>query len=85
MCLKDLFLGPLLFALFINDLCVVVKYSLLDLYADDAEMHCSHSDLSIVEARLQSDLDDVTQWLCSSRLCLNVVKSAYRWPSENCK
>ena len=40
-------LGPLLFALFINDL---VKYSLLDLYADDAEMHCSRSDLSVVEA-----------------------------------
>ena len=38
-------LGPLLFALFINDLSVVVKYSLLDLYADDTEMHCSHSDL----------------------------------------
>ena len=68
-------LGPLLFAMFINDLSVVVKYSLLDLYADDAEMHCSHSDFSVVEAQLQSDFDDVTQWLCSSRLCLNVVKS----------
>ena len=24
---------------------------------------------------MQSDLDDVTQWLCSSQLCLNVAKS----------
>ena len=40
-------------------LSIVVKYSLLDLYADDAEMHCSH--LCVVEAHLQSDLDDVTQ------------------------
>jgi len=53
----------------------VVKYSMLDLYADDAEMHCSHSDLSVVESYLQSDLDAVTHWLCSSQLCLNVVKS----------
>ena len=33
-----------LFALYINDLPTVVKYYSLDLYADDAEMHCSHSD-----------------------------------------
>ena len=51
----------------------VVKYSILDLYADDAEMHSSHSDLGVVETclqrGLQSDLDDVAQWLCSSRVC----------------
>ena len=29
-----------------NDLPIVVKYSSLDLYADDGELHCSHSDLS---------------------------------------
>ena len=39
-------LGPLLFALYLNHLPIVVKYSVLDLYADDAELHCSHSDLS---------------------------------------
>ena len=50
---------PFLFVMHINDLSTVVKYSTLDLY-DDAEM--SHSDLSVVEKCLQSDLDDVTRW-----------------------
>ena len=68
-------LGPLLFALYINDLPSVVNHCMLDLYADDAEMHCSHSDLNVVETCLQSDLDCVATWLHSSRLCLNVDKS----------
>jgi len=37
-------LGPLLFVLYINGLPTVIKHSLLDLCADDAELHCSHSD-----------------------------------------
>ena len=59
-------LDPLLFALYLNDLPVVVKHCILNLYADDAELHCSHSDLSMVEAHVQSDLDAVASWLCSS-------------------
>jgi len=42
-------LGPLLFALYINYLPSVVSHSILDLYADDAELHFSHSDLSVVQ------------------------------------
>jgi len=68
-------LGPLLFALYVNDLPTVVQYSILDLYADDAEMHCSHADLGVVEMRLQSDMDNVAHWLSCSRLFLNVLKS----------
>jgi len=64
----------LFFALYVNDLPAVVQYSILDLYADDAEMHRSHADLEVVEIRLQSDLDNVAHWLCCSRLCLNVLK-----------
>ena len=68
-------LGPLFFALYINDLPSVTTHCYFDLYADDAELHCSHSDLCIVETCLQSDLDAVAAWLCSSRLCHNVGKS----------
>ena len=35
-CPKD----PLIFALYIDDLPIVIKHSLLDLYADGAELHC---------------------------------------------
>jgi len=38
-------LGPLLFALYINDLPSIVDFSSMDLYADDSELHYSHSDL----------------------------------------
>ena len=68
-------LGPLLFALYLNDLTIVVKHCFLDLYADDAKLHCSHSDLNIVEECVQLDLDAVALWLCNSHLCLNIVKS----------
>ena len=40
---------PLLFVLYINDLPTVIKDSCLDIYADDAELHCSHLDLRVVE------------------------------------
>ena len=30
--------------LYVNDLPTVIQYSILDLYADDAEMHCIHAD-----------------------------------------
>ena len=45
------------------------------MYADDAELHCSYSDLGAMDAHVQSDLNVVALWLCSSQLCLSVVKS----------
>jgi len=47
----------------------------MDLYAGDSELHYSHSDLGIVEAKIYSGLDKVAWWMSSSQSCLNVVKS----------
>ena len=68
-------LGPLHFALHVNDLPSAVSHCLLDLYADDAKLQYSDSDLQMVENILQSDLTALATWLGSSRLCLNVDKS----------
>ena len=68
-------LGPLHFALYVNDLPSAVSHCLLDLYADDAKLQYSDSDLQMVENILQSDLTALATWLGSSRLCLNVDKS----------
>jgi len=62
-------LGPLPFALYkiyAND--QLASYCLLDLYADNAELHCSDSDLQMVENCLQSDLTSVATRLGSSHL-----------------
>ena len=74
-------LGPLLFALYINDLPSVITHCCLDLqlYGDDAKLYCSHSDLCVVETCLLSDLHlyAVAAWLRSSHLCINAGKSNF--------
>jgi len=70
-------LGPLLFALYINNLPSIIDFSNTDLYADDSELHYSHSDLGVVETQVQSDLDKVARWMSSSHLCLNVVPCSF--------
>ena len=59
-------LDLMLFALHLNDLPTVVKYSILGLYADYAGMHCSHSNLGVVGAHVQYDLGAMVLWLLSS-------------------
>ena len=49
---------------------MLVKHCILNLYADDAELHCSYPDLSVVEVHVQSDL---ALWLCTSHLCENLM------------
>jgi len=82
-------LGPLLFTLYIKDFPAVIKDSFLDLYAGDADLHCSHRDLGtgVAEHFLQSNLNAVMCWLCSSQMSLNVIKSSSMLidPTKNCK
>ena len=64
-------LGPLLFVLHINDLPKCV----FSMYADDTVIYFSSSNTGDIVETLQNDLDRVAQWMISSRLVLNEVKT----------
>ena len=66
-------LGPLLFSIGVNDLPSVISLSDINMYADDTELHFSHSDLSVVENTLQADVENVSTWQIVNRLRLNVI------------
>ena len=68
---------PYFFSIYVNDLPSVTVISLSDtiMYADDIDLHFSHSDLSVVENILHADAENVSTWLIVNRLRLNVIKS----------
>ena len=68
-------LGPLLFLIYINDLCKCVKYSETYHFADDTNMLQSHSSLETLVKRMSLDLKSLSQWLRANKLSLNVTKT----------
>ena len=58
-----------------NDLSSVVHGCQLYMYADDMELHCSNSDLFLVQHGLQDDLDSIEVLLQTNQLSLTVGKS----------
>ncbi|XP_057294623.1 uncharacterized protein LOC130623152 [Hydractinia symbiolongicarpus] len=63
-------LGPLLFIMFFNDLCTVVKHSEVVKYADDTVLFVAGKDLEIIETRLSSDMNCVLAWCLENELIL---------------
>ena len=68
-------LGPLLFLIFINDLCLVCKSTLPILFADDTNLFKSHQDLTHIETMLNDKLKSISLWLQVNKLSLNVKKN----------
>ena len=66
-------LGPLLFALFINDLCTVLIDSEFLFYADDLKIYRSISSNHDADA-LQRDLTRIRSWCDRNAMTLNVNK-----------
>ena len=52
-------LGPLLFILLINDLAEVVSECNILIYADDTVLHCSSSQASVVQDKLNAELSKI--------------------------
>jgi hypothetical protein len=76
-------LGCFLFVLYTTDLIHLIKrHSLhLHLYADDTQVYgsCSPADVSQLQSRVSSCIDDIASWMQSNRLKLNTDKTEVLW------
>ena len=70
-------LGPLLFALYINDLPESLSFSNFMIYADDTQiyLHCLPSHIRQGIANIQSDAQSVANWALLNGLELNLKKT----------
>ena len=65
-------LGPLLFLVYINDLCNVSKVLELILFADDTNIFYLHTDASCLMEVVNLELKKITCWFYTNKLSINV-------------
>ena len=70
-------LGPVLFLLYINDLPGCLDYSVGRLFADDTNTTFTGSSLMSLKLKMESDLNNIFDWLCANKLTLNVLKTDF--------
>ena len=68
-------LGPLLFLIYINDMPNILKYSAPIIFADNTNLMFSSKSFDILQTNIQDDLYNLTHWLFSNKLTLNVKKT----------
>ncbi|XP_058805912.1 uncharacterized protein LOC131672589 [Phymastichus coffea] len=70
-------LGPLLFAVYINDLPSVLIFANYMIYADDTQvyLHCSPHEIERGLAQIQQDAQAVADWAAENDLNLNLAKT----------
>ena len=69
--------GPLLFLLYVNDLPNCLKNCTPSMYADDTNITVHGNTAKDLEVKLNSELNNVHNWLITNRLTLNVKKTEY--------
>ena len=67
-------LGPLLFTIYVNDMCSAINSDLC-LYADDSMLITSGKDVKCIERTLKSEMDNINDCLVQNRLSLHLVKT----------
>lgn len=68
-------LGPDLFNLYINDLPDVITSSSIAIFADDTLIWSVNKDLATAINNLNADLEEVSMWLKSNKMMLNINKT----------
>lgn len=70
-------LGPLLFLIYINGLLDLKLNGIMILFADDAVLIHSHTDINTLNTKIQEDLNKISTWLSANKLTLNASKSKF--------
>ena len=70
-------LGPLLFIIYINDICNVTENLNFVIYADDTAFYTTHNHIDILFNRTNIEFKKLYNWICLNKLSLNVNKSNY--------
>ena len=70
-------LGPLLFLIYINDLCNTSSSLRYILFADDTSIFMSHKDPKILQSVFNNKLDIVSDWLYMNKLSVNAKKTNF--------
>ena len=70
-------LGPLLFLLYINDICNVSQILEVILFADDTNVFYSHQDLHYLVNTMNKEMNKLSEWLKINKLTLNLEKTKY--------
>ena len=70
-------LGPLLFLLYINDICVSSSKFNFYLFADGTSILYSHKNIRVLEQIVNSGQQNVCHWLEANKLTLNSQKSNF--------
>ena len=68
-------LGPLLFILYMNDICYTSKLLKTILFADDTTCFYSHKDVKTLCETVNSELKEVCNWFKANKLSLNAKKT----------
>ena len=70
-------LGPVLFLLFINDICNVSNLLKFVLFADDTNIFCSNENVEVLQDTLNRELAKLFVWFSINKLSLNLGKTNY--------
>ena len=70
-------LGPTLFLIYVNDMINCIKYSKLQLFADDTITSMSGKNLHVLFDLLKKELKLLMGWFRSNKLSLNFDKTSY--------
>ena len=71
-------LGPLFFLLYINDLPTCLNKTKPRLFADDTNITAAAEYLHDIEDAVNSNLENLCQWLMANKLSLNVAKTEFQ-------